>query len=131
MKLNEPQIHSSLVESATNGGSTVDGRLHIRYPLRAPVAFKWADMKGAQREAKGNSRDISEGGAFIVSRTCPQIGAGIILTFRLSFPPNPGRPRAIEMTGRVGRIELLLDNKGSWGFAVTSTQVILLEDEEV
>jgi hypothetical protein len=129
MKLNEPQIPSPLVEGTPNGGLLADGRIHIRYPLRAPVVFKWADVDGVQREAKGHSRDISEGGAFIVSRACPQFGAGIILTCRLSFPPNPSRPRAIEMTGRVARVELLLDNKGSWGFAVTSTQVILLENE--
>jgi hypothetical protein len=129
MRLNEPQIRTPLVETTPNGDQSAEGRLHIRYPLRAPVVFKWAGVDGGQREAKGHSRDISEGGAFIVSRACPQIGAGIILTFRLSFPPNPSRPRAIEMTGRVDRIELLLDNKGSWGFAVTSTQVILLENE--
>lgn len=131
MKLNEPQIHSTLIEDGSTRVRTAEGRLHIRYPLRTPVTFKWTDVHGAQREAKGNSRDISEGGSFVVSRACPQVGAGIILTFRLSFSPNPGRPRLIEMTGRVARIELLLDNKGNWGFAVTSTQVILLENSEL
>lgn len=47
-------------------------RIHMRYPIHAPVTFSWLARNGAQRQGKGRSRNLSEGGAFILARNLPR-----------------------------------------------------------
>jgi hypothetical protein len=104
-------------------------RRHIRYPLRASVHFEWIDPEGKQGRAKGNSRDISEGGAYVVTRACPPVGAHVYLVFR--FPYLEGVPRLLqlEMNGQVVRAESVPGTKASTGFAVVSIWAILQEPD--
>lgn len=107
-----------------------NARRQIRYPLRAPVSFTWFNENGAQREAKGNSRNICEGGALISTKHCPPVGAQIILVFRFLRMPAFARFQQLEMSGRVIRTEAPPNGKGIWGFAVASAWTILQDADE-
>jgi len=109
---------------------TPEARRHIRYPLRARTEFVWVGRDGVRREARGYSRDISESGAYILAKTSPPVGASIRVVIRFPYLPEPSRSRRIEMNGTVVRVELLLANKSSWGFAVSSTKAFLHETNE-
>jgi hypothetical protein len=105
-------------------------RRHIRYPLRAMVSFKWRGLDGVECRGKGDSRDISEGGAYIVTRSCPPLRATIELMVRFVSMSGLARSYRLELSGCVVRIEPLLHSKENWGFAVASTQPILQETDD-
>ena len=107
-----------------------NSRRQIRYPLRAPVSFTWFSEEGTQRGAKGSSRNICEGGAYICTKHCPPVGAQIILVFRFLRMPAFARFQRLEMSGRVIRTEGPTSSKGAWGFAVASTWTILQDVDE-
>ena len=102
-----------------------NARRQIRYPLRAPVSFTWLSEEGKERNAKGSSRNICEGGAYICTKHCPPVGAHIIVVFRFLHMPAFAGFQQLEMSGRVIRTEGPTQAKGSWGFAVASTWTIL------
>jgi hypothetical protein len=130
MKLNAPPCDFAAITAPPDEGLTADVRHQIRYPLRAPVSFTWFSREGAQREAKGNSRNIGEGGAYVLARNCPQVGAQIILVFRFPRLPAFAHFHRLEMSGQVVRTEVLPNSKGMWGFAVASSWTILQETED-
>jgi hypothetical protein len=116
--------------NASEGESSPQVRRQIRYPLRAPVTFHWIGRDGATHEGKGNSRDISEGGAYIVTRNSPPMNAGIMLEIRFPYLPELDRFHRIEMEGRVVRVDLLLDNRAGWGFAISAQRTVLQEVDD-
>ena len=105
-------------------------RHQIRYPLRTPVSFTWFDREGETRGAKGNSRNIGEGGAYILTRNCPPVGAQIILVFRFPFLQDFASSHHLEMSGQVVRAEILPTGKSLWGFAVASAWTSLQGTED-
>jgi len=107
---------------------TPEARRQMRYPLRAPLAFEWIGRDGMRHEGKGHSRDLSEGGVYVLARTCPSVGATIRLVIRFSHLQETAHAQRIVMDGRVVRVELLLAGKANWGFAVESSQTVLHED---
>jgi len=130
MKQSVLQITDATMTSASEGDFSSQVRRQIRYPLRAPVTFKWIGRDGAVHEGKGNSRDISEGGAYIVTRSSPPIGAGVLLEIRFPHLPELDRFHRIEMDGHVVRVDLLLDNRAGWGFAIASRRTVLQEVDD-
>jgi len=58
-------------------------RKAIRFPLEAPIMFQWADS-GSEKRGGRRTRDISEMGAFVLSRMCPPAGAEI--SFNIFLP---------------------------------------------
>jgi hypothetical protein len=130
MKINAPPCDVAALGESPNAEAIAEVRHQIRYPLRAPVSFTWFSRDGAQREAKGNSRNIGEGGAYILSRNCPPVGAQIILIFRFPHLGDFARCHRLEMSGQVVRAEILPNNKGMCGFAVSSTWTILQEPKD-
>src|SRR2546430_5432235 len=62
-------------------------RKAIRFPLEAPIVFQWADS-GSEKRGEGRTRDISETGAFVLSRTCPPAGAEISFNIFLPLLPD-------------------------------------------
>lgn len=99
-------------------------RRHIRYPLRVPVDFQMPS-KGQQRETvRARSRDISEGGAFVLSKTLPSLGANMELTMRLPAAQGGTAPLVLEMTGEVVRLETPSGRENQWGFAVCARRTI-------
>lgn len=132
MKHSELQITEAKTPGNSEGEVTPQVRRQIRYPLRAPVTFHWVGRDGLQNEGKGNSLDISEGGAYIVTKSSPPMGALVMMAIRFPHLPELDRSHRIEMSGRVVRIDLLLDNRAGWGFAISSMRTVLqeIDDEE-
>jgi hypothetical protein len=130
MKQGVLQITDAKMTDTSEGDFSSQVRRQIRYPLRAPVTFRWIGRDGATHEGKGNSRDISEGGAYIVTRSSPPIGSGVLLEIRFPYLPELDRFHRIEMDGEVVRVDLLLDNRAGWGFAISSKRTILQEVED-
>jgi hypothetical protein len=93
-------------------------KTQIRFPIAAPVTFNWLARNGTQHQGTGRSRNVSEGGAFVVTRKLPPIGACIDLSIQFPYTALNGRILRMEMTGEVVRLELPLDHKSKWGFAV-------------
>lgn len=89
-------------------------RAAIRFPLQTPVSFWWTDENGEHRIGKGESRDISERGAFVFSTTCPPLGA--LVRFRIAELADAD---GIDVTGRVVRVEKHTPKEIA-GFAVLS-----------
>jgi hypothetical protein len=130
MKLNALPCDVAAITDLPDMESVADVRHQIRYPLRAPVSFTWFSREGAQRDAKGNSRNIGEGGAYVLARKCPEVGAQIILVFRFPHLPASARTHRLEMSGQVVRTDALPKSKGMCGFAVASSWTILQESED-
>jgi PilZ domain-containing protein len=93
-------------------------RTQMRFPIAAPVKFNWLARNGTQHQGTGRSRNVSEGGAFVFTRKLPPIGACIDLSIQFPSAALNGRILRMEMTGEVVRLELPLDHKSKWGFAV-------------
>lgn len=99
-------------------------RRHIRYPLRVPVEFQ-TSSQGRQREAvRARSRDICEGGVFVLCKTLPALGANMELIMRLPAPQGSTASLVLEMTGEVIRIETPSGRENQWGFAVSARRTI-------
>jgi PilZ domain len=109
------------------GEATREIRRSIRYPLRSPATFTWLGLDGVEHQGKGTSRDISEGGAYIVTKSCPALRSTIGVVVRFSSLPGLSRSYRLELSGRVVRIEPLLHSKENWGFAVSCVQPVLQE----
>ncbi len=60
-------------------GEYMDRRRSTRYRLSATVNFHWKDEEGLRRQGGGSPRDVSEKGIFVVSDTCPPVGAALRL----------------------------------------------------
>jgi hypothetical protein len=130
MKLNAPPCDFAALGDSLDAEPNMDVRGQIRYPLCAPVSLTWFSREGMRREAKGNSRNICEGGAYILTRNCPPVGAQIILVFRFPDLPDFAGFHRLEMSGQVVRAEIDSEGKGMWGFAVASAWTILQERED-
>lgn len=104
-------------------GYSSSRRSQIRYPLRTPVIYRWLDNNGLQRRAKGWTRDISEGGAYILSNQCPQKGELVELKFKLLALREQRTPKNnehLEMGGEVVRVDVAEIAGVAVGFAVRS-----------
>jgi hypothetical protein len=130
MKQSVLQIGDTKMSSVSEGDYSSQVRRQIRYPLRAPVTFHWVGRDGMAHEGKGNSRDISESGAYIVTKNSPPMSADIMLEIRFPYLPELDRFHRIEMDGRVVRVDLLLDNRSGWGFAISAQRTVLQEVDE-
>jgi len=92
--------------------------------LEAPILFRWADS-GIEKQGEGRTHDISEMGAFVLSRMCPPAGAEI--SFNIFLPLLPGfEPKTrVEAVGRVLRVEQARGIEGRDGFAILSQHALL------
>jgi hypothetical protein len=96
----------------------------IRFPLEAPIVFRWADS-GIEKRGEGRTHDISEVGAFVLSSICPPVGTE--LSFKIFLPVLPGfEPKTrVEAVGRVLRVEQARGLEGREGFAILSRHTLL------
>jgi PilZ domain len=99
-------------------------RKAIRFPLEAPIVFRWTDS-GIEKQGEGRTHDISEVGAFVLSSICPPLGTEI--NFNIFLPVLPGfEPKTrVEAVGRVLRIEQSRGIEGRDGFAILSRHTLL------
>jgi hypothetical protein len=99
-------------------------RKTIRFPLDAPIAFRWADS-GIQRQGEGRTHDISEVGAFVLSSICPPVGTAI--NFNIFLPVLPGfEPKTrVQAVGRVLRVEQARGLEGRDGFTILARHILV------
>lgn len=105
-------LHSTHYEDAMYGFEQkalhASRRRQIRFPLRAPVTYRWTDTAGLQRHARGRMRDISEVGVFVRSQNCPNEGDFVELTFRIltcGCQRASRNSKDLEMGGIVVRVD--------------------------
>lgn len=116
---------SPLVESSDRGViQEFYRRRHIRYPLRVPVEYRSSLAIREGETVKAKSRDISEGGAFVLTRTLPALGTSMELIMRLPGTQAGTAPLILEMTGEVIRLETPAGRENQWGFAVNARKTV-------
>ena len=92
-------------------------RSRVRHRLAAEAVFLWRSAEGGWLHGEGVTRDLSVGGAFLFSLTCPPVGATIQLDVLL-FPLHGGtRSLRLKTEATVIRVEHESD-VGNEGFAV-------------
>jgi PilZ domain-containing protein len=88
-----------------------------RYPVQAPVLFKWT-KEGITRRERGMSREISSGGLYVLCDTPPPAGATVWIEVLLPALEPDARSLHLKAKGTVLRVEELMN--GTRGFAATS-----------
>ena len=99
-------------------------RKAIRFPLEAPIVFRWADS-GIEKQGEGRTHDISEVGAFVLSSICPPVGTEISFNIFLPVIPDFEPKTRVEAEGRVLRVEQARGIGGRDGFAILSRHALL------
>jgi hypothetical protein len=104
----------------------VELRKQVRYRLSASAVFAWQGANRSRTVGEGITRDISLGGAFILSSTCPPVGATAQLDVFLS-PAHSGASRTVRFKteATVTRIER---PAAPQGFAVASRDLKMSHD---
>jgi len=131
LSTSEPSTSVATARSA--GSSSLRRRRHLRYPVEAEVKYQWSTHSSTLGEGDGRSRDISQGGAFVLTNALPPVGASIDLTIQLPAWQVGAAALRMEMTGEVVRVDVPPGNEHKWGFAVCSLKTLLrrLEDGEL
>jgi PilZ domain len=79
---------------------------------------------------EGHSRDVSEGGTFVLADALPPVGASIDLTIQLPAWQVGAAALRMEMTGEVIRVDVPPGHERKWGFAISSKKTSLTRFEE-
>ena len=111
-------------------GSERPARKKMRFPVAAPVFFRWKDANGNEHRGEGTSRDISETGAFVLTAVSPPLGADIELRISLVGLLKTMTAGRMELGGRILRVEQTAAGRAIGGFAVLTQEVIFLELDE-
>ena len=111
-------------------GSERPARKEMRFPVGAPVFFRWKDADGNEHRGEGTSRDISQTGAFVLTAVSPPLGADIELRISLVGLLKTMTAGRMELGGRVLRVEETAAGRGIGGFAVLTQEVIFREQDE-
>jgi hypothetical protein len=105
-------------------GSERSPRKAMRYPVKAPVLFRWKDAQGNEHQGEGTSRDISETGAYVLTALSPPLGADIDLRISFMALPNATTTEPVQLDGKVLRVEQIAVGRGTAGFAFLTKEVI-------
>jgi len=106
--------------------ATMELRNRVRYRLSAAAVFSWEGPQRNRLSAEGVTRDISVAGAFIFTRTCPPVGAVLVLEIFLAPVHRSGiRTVQIKTEAKVIRVE---HSAAAEGFAAVSQDFTLLFD---
>src|SRR6266581_8638153 len=81
LSTSEPPASVATAKSAPS--SALRRRRHLRYPVEAEVKYQWSTQSSTLGEGDGRSRDISQGGAFVLTNALPPVSASIDLTIQL------------------------------------------------
>ncbi len=105
-------------------------RNYTRRSLALPILFAWEDKRGVRRRGDGITRDVSAGGTFLFTETCPP--AGTKIEFELFLPKISEQSSIIRVQGkgRVLRVELPRDGEERGGFAAAHTKFVLQSIEK-
>ncbi|MHB8754320.1 MAG: PilZ domain-containing protein [Candidatus Acidiferrales bacterium] len=104
----------------------MDRRLHTRFDLTAPVTYTWTEQDGISRTERGSTRDVSESGLFVLTRSFPPLGAAI--QFEVAFSFRDESQIRMKTEGKVIRVDAGGVGKEVHGFAA-DTQVLWLQKQ--
>ena len=99
----------------------MEARASVRYRFGTPAIFSWEGQSGGHLKGEGTTRDISIGGTYIVSPTCPPTDSLVKVEIFLTSRNACGRSVTIVTVARVLRVEHSANDRGQSGFAVAST----------
>ena len=99
-------------------------RREIRFPVEASVEFWWQDSQGATHHGLGRSRDISEHGVFVIAWSCPPRGGRVELKMLIDEIAHTGEVLHVHVKGNVLRVDTILPEQESYGFAVLSDEAL-------
>jgi hypothetical protein len=102
----------------------VERRRAIRYPLQLQGSFSWKDENGIVQQGEGQTRDVSEKGAYVEAAILPLIGSSVELHFSLPSVPGAERKMYVQLTGETRRLEGTEQVEHSGGFAITSREIV-------
>ena len=105
-----------------------DARKAVRYTLRARAVFSWTDRAGLVREGRGETRDISPKGAYVLTSCCPPRGVVLAVTIYLPTLEGENRILSIEAESKVLRVEPSSISGDSAGFSLQHERVALCTD---
>jgi hypothetical protein len=125
MKVLTSEAPSSVAARKATSCSALRRRRHLRYPLAAAVKYHWSTQRLVLGQGEGRSRDLSEGGTFVVADALPPVGASIDLTIQLPAWQVGAAALRMEMTGEVIRVDVPPGNQHKWGFAISSKKTLL------
>ena len=100
-------------------------RNYARRSLVLQILFACEDKRGVRRRGDGITRDVSAGGTFLFTETCPP--AGTKIEFELFLPKISEQSSKIRVQGegRVLRVELPREGEERSGFAATHMEFVL------
>ena len=98
----------------------MEARASVRYRFGTLAVFSWEGQAGNRLKGEGITRDISVGGAYILTSTFPPPDVVIQLEIFLTSPGTTGHSVGIAAEGRVLRIEHATEGRARGGFAVAS-----------
>ena len=109
---------------------TMQVRNYTRRSLELPILFDWRDKRGVRCRGDGITRDVSAGGIFLFTKTCPP--AGIKFEFELFLPKISEQSSIIRVQGegRVLRVELPREGEERSGFAAAHMEFVLRSIEK-
>lgn len=98
----------------------VEARASVRYRFGVPATFWWAGQADGSLQGEGVTRDISVGGVYILTPTCPPPGVMVQVKILLTSPDATGHSVSIAAEGQVLRVEHTAEGRAQGGFAVAS-----------
>jgi PilZ domain len=116
---------TSAATANTTSVRALGHRRHIRYPLEAELNYQWSTRGSVSGNGVGRSRNISEGGTFVIANVLPPLGASIALTIHLPAWQAGAAALRMEMTGEVVRVDVPPGREQIWGFAICSLRTLL------
>jgi hypothetical protein len=104
----------SIKEAADN---SLERRKIIRYRMRAQVIFHWSRSRKERFQGEGTTRDVSLGGAYILTTTCPPVSTTVQM--EIIFPPlHSVSSTRIRAKMKVLRVEPAIAGERRGGFSV-------------
>ena len=107
----------------------MDRRGARRYPLRLVVTFSWKDEIGVVRGSEGESRDLNSRGMYVTCKLIPPLGSAVEMNVLLPQLASLKRQAELHAEGRVVRIDPILSDATTSGFA-SMNHTALFRDTE-
>jgi hypothetical protein len=96
----------------------MERRDNLRFRLRAEVVFSWESSQGKRFQGEGYTRDLSVGGAYLYTSTCPPLHSRIQVDVMLPRVQLNAPAVVIRAPAGVVRLEHNVESTSPSGFAV-------------
>ncbi len=100
----------------------MDRRARKRFDLSAPVTYTWENSQAIPHSGAGVTRDVSEGGVFVLTDSLPPVGTTI--QFEVSFSFRDDSQVRMKAQAKVLRV-LPTKDKMQSGFAAMTNEHVL------